>query len=145
MPIRRACRSSSLKGVARNTSTKRVISSTVCIRPPTAITCASLCWRARTAVSSDHTSAQRMPATLLAAICSPLPEPPMTTPRLPRLGGHGLGRAQAEDGIVVERVVDEGTVVDRLVAVLGQPGRQVGLEVETGVVAAEVHAHGRGV
>ena len=83
MPIRRACRSSSLKGVARKTSTKRVISSTVCIRPPTATTCASLCWRARTAVSSDQTSAQRMPVTLLAAICSPLPEPPMTTPRLP--------------------------------------------------------------
>ena len=35
------------------------------------------------AVSSDHTSALRMPCTLLAAICSPLPEPPMTTPRLP--------------------------------------------------------------
>ena len=28
-------------------------------------------------------SAARMPGTLLAAICSPLPEPPMTMPRLP--------------------------------------------------------------
>ena len=37
--------------------------------------------RASVAVSSLHTRAQRMPSTLLAAICSPLPEPPMTTPR----------------------------------------------------------------
>ena len=29
-----------------------------------------------------HTSAARMPATLFAAICSPLPEPPNTTPRV---------------------------------------------------------------
>ena len=54
------------------------------MRPPTETTLASLCSRARTAVSSDQTSAQRMPTTLLAAICSPLPEPPITTPRLSR-------------------------------------------------------------
>ena len=56
----------------------------VCIRPPTETTLASLCSRARTAVSSLHTSAARTPLTLLAAICSPLPEPPITTPRLCR-------------------------------------------------------------
>ena len=61
----------------------RVISSTECIRPPTEITFASLCSRASAAVSSLHTSAARTPSTLLAAICSPLPEPPMTTPALP--------------------------------------------------------------
>ena len=72
MPILRACRSSSLKGVARNTSTKRVISSTVCIRPPTATTCASLCWRARTAVSSDQTIAQRMPVSISLGLWSTL-------------------------------------------------------------------------
>src|SRR6188472_695863 len=66
-------------------------------------------------------------------------------PQAAGLGGHGPGRPEAEDGIVVERVVDEGTVVHGLVAVLGQPGRQVGLEVETGVVAAQVHAHPRSV
>ena len=44
------------------------------------MTLASLCWRARRAVSSFHTRAARTPATLFAAICSPLPEPPMTTP-----------------------------------------------------------------
>ena len=81
-PIRRTCRSSPVNGVARKTSTKRVMSSTECIRPPTETTLASLCSRARLAVSSDQASAQRTPATLLAAICSPLPEPPMTTPRL---------------------------------------------------------------
>ena len=30
-----------------------------------------------------HASAQRAPGTLLAATCSPLPEPPSTMPRLP--------------------------------------------------------------
>ena len=69
----------------------------------------------------------------------------MTTPRLSSPAGgrrHALGRAQAEDRVVVDRVVDERAVVDRLVAVLGQPGEQVGLEVEPGVVGAEVDAHG---
>ncbi|SKU99905.1 Uncharacterised protein [Mycobacteroides abscessus subsp. abscessus] len=42
-----------------------------------------LCSRASTAVSRLHASAQRAPGTLLAAICSPLPEPPSTMPRLP--------------------------------------------------------------
>ena len=62
---------------------KRVISSTVCIRPPTERTLASLCSRASRAVSSLQARAARTPRTLLAAICSPLPEPPITTPRLP--------------------------------------------------------------
>ena len=66
-----------------NTSTKWVISSTECIRPPTEITFASLCSRASTAMSAFHTSAARTPFTLLAAICSPLPDPPITTPMLP--------------------------------------------------------------
>ena len=79
--MRRACRSSPLNPVARKTSTNRVISSMVCIRPPTEITLASLCRRASTAVSSFQASAARTPGTLLAAIASPLPEPPMTTPR----------------------------------------------------------------
>ena len=41
---------------------------------------ASLCWRARTAVSSLQASAARTPRTLLAAICSPLPDPPIDDP-----------------------------------------------------------------
>jgi hypothetical protein len=39
-----------------------------------------LCSRASFAISSFQASAQRAPLTLFAAICSPLPEPPMTTP-----------------------------------------------------------------
>jgi hypothetical protein len=46
-----------------------------------ATTCASLCLRPSCAVSTLHASAARQPGTLLAAICSPLPEPPITTPR----------------------------------------------------------------
>jgi hypothetical protein len=46
-------------------------------------TFASLCWRASWAVEVFQTSAARTPGTLLAAICSPLPDPPMTTPRVP--------------------------------------------------------------
>ena len=82
--MRRTWRSSPEKSVERKTSTKRVMSSTGCIRPPTETTLASLCSRASAAVSSDQASAHRMPSTLLAAICSPLPEPPITTPRLSR-------------------------------------------------------------
>src|SRR4051812_50067264 len=44
---------------------------------------ASLCSRASRAVSGFQASAARVPGTLLAAICSPLPEPPMTTPSEP--------------------------------------------------------------
>ena len=47
------------------------------------INCASLCSRASDAVSVFQPSAQRAPGTLFAAICSPLPEPPITMPRLP--------------------------------------------------------------
>ena len=43
-------------------------------------TFASLCCRASRAVDSFQISAARMPRTLLAAICSPLPDPPNTTP-----------------------------------------------------------------
>ena len=48
-----------------------------------ATTLASLCSRASVAISTDQASAARTPGTLLAAICSPLPEPPITIPRLP--------------------------------------------------------------
>ena len=58
-------------------------SASVCIRPPMPITWALLCSRASLAVSTLHASAHRAPGTLLAAICSPLPEPPSTMPRLP--------------------------------------------------------------
>ena len=57
------------------------------------------------------------------------------------LPGDGVGRPQAEDRVVVEGVVLEGAVVDRLVAVLAQPAEEVVLEVEAGVVAAQVHSH----
>ena len=43
------------------------------------------------------------PGTLLAAICSPLPEPPSTTPREPVVSGHRLGRPQHEHRVVVLR------------------------------------------
>ena len=70
----------------------------------------------------------------------------MTTPQLSspclRSIATALGGPQAEDRVVVERVVLERAVVDRLVAVVGQPAGQVGLQVEPGVVGAEVDAHG---
>ena len=53
------------------------------MRAPTLTTLASLCSRPRPAVSSFQASAARTPGTLLAAIASPLPDPPITTPRLP--------------------------------------------------------------
>ena len=67
-------------------------SDSVCIRPPIPITCALLCSRANAAVSVLQASAHRTPGTLLAAICSPLPDPPSTMPRLP---GSATVRAAA--------------------------------------------------
>ncbi len=58
-------------------------SATVCIRAPILATFASLCSRASRAVSIFQTRAARTPVTLFAAMASPLPDPPMTTPRLP--------------------------------------------------------------
>ncbi|CFE48112.1 Uncharacterised protein [Mycobacterium tuberculosis] len=53
------------------------------MRPPMPINWALLCSRASAAVCTLQASAQRAPGTLLAAICSPLPDPPSTMPRLP--------------------------------------------------------------
>ena len=66
-----------------NTWAKPTASSAVYIRAPRLSTLASLCCRASWAVSSVQASAARMPGILFAAICSPLPEPPITMPRLP--------------------------------------------------------------
>ena len=78
--MRRAWRSSPENGVAMNRSMNDAASSNVCWRAPIAITFASLCSRASSAVAMLQTRAARMPRTLFAAICSPLPDPPKTTP-----------------------------------------------------------------
>ncbi|OEJ26880.1 hypothetical protein AS594_22755 [Streptomyces agglomeratus] len=82
MSMRRWWRSSPEYGVARKISTNFVASSWVCMRPPMEMTLASLCSRPSAAVCSLQASAARTPLTLFAAICSPLPEPPITMPRL---------------------------------------------------------------
>ncbi len=53
------------------------------MRPPIPTTLALLCSLASWAVSTLHASAALTPLTLLAAICSPLPEPPKTMPSEP--------------------------------------------------------------
>jgi hypothetical protein len=80
---RRAWRGLLEKGVDRKIWVKRIAASGVYMRAPRLRTLASLCWRASWAVSSVQATAARMPGSLFAAICSPLPEPPMTMPRLP--------------------------------------------------------------
>ena len=70
-------------GSRRRPSRTTTASSWLYIRAPRLSTFASLCWRASRAVSVVQASAARMPGTLFAAICSPLPEPPITMPRLP--------------------------------------------------------------
>ena len=52
-----------------------------------------------------------------------------------------LGGGHAERRLVVLGVVFVSTVVDWLVAVLSQPGDQVGFEFEAGVVSTEMYAH----
>ena len=99
-PIRRTCRSSPLNGSARKTSTKRVMSSSECIRPPTETTLASLCSRARRAVSSDHTSAARMPLHLvgrhLLAVAGAADHDAEAVQAGGPVLGDSLGRPQAE-------------------------------------------------
>src|SRR5579875_1184534 len=80
MPSRRAWWRPPSKPVGKNTSTMSHASTGARIRAPSARTLASLCWRARRAVYSSWHSAARAPWTLLAAICSPWPEPPTTMP-----------------------------------------------------------------
>ena len=81
--MRRWCRGAFDHSAARKASTMASASSMVCMRPPMPINWALLCSRASVAVSALQARAQRAPGTLLAAICSPLPEPPSTMPRLP--------------------------------------------------------------
>ncbi len=81
--MRRAWRGSPLNGVVRKRRTISSASSCECIRAPMAMTFASLCWRPSLAVSKLYASAARAPTTLFAAICSPLPDPPITMHKEP--------------------------------------------------------------
>ena len=109
---------------------------------PMPINCASLCSRASDAVSVFQPSAQRAPGTLFAAICSPLPDPPITMPRLPGIFDRAFGRRDAERRVVVVGVVGVRAAVDRLVPGVFQVVDDGLLEFESGVVTAEVDTHG---
>ena len=83
--------------------------------------------------------------TLLAAICSPLPDPPNTTPsvRTPAAWSRATRerRIDAERRVVVERVVLGRAVVDDLMAAVGQVVDERAAELEAGVVGRDVDAH----
>ena len=55
---------------------------------------------------------------------------------------HRDGCPEHVGRIVIDRVELDGSVVDDLVAPLPQLLDEVGLELEAGVVGADVHAHG---
>ena len=93
------------------------------------------------AVSTLHARAQRTPGTLFAAICSPLPEPPITMPRLPG-SARSSRRGDAERRVIVLGVVHVGPAVDRLVAGGPEVLDDGLLEFEARVVRAQVDAHG---
>jgi hypothetical protein len=118
--MRRAWRGLPENAVARKVSTNDVASSRVCSRAPMLITLASLCCLASWAISARQTRAARTPSILLAAICSPLPEPPMTTPSEPSSATTLAPGVQAEGRVVVLRVVDVRSHVHDVVALLGQ-------------------------
>lgn len=79
LAIRRAWRPPSKEAVSQ-ASTIRIASSEETIRSPMEIILASLCFRARVALWVFQQTAQRIPRILLAAMASPLPEPPKMTP-----------------------------------------------------------------
>src|SRR3954454_18130356 len=62
-----------------------------------------------------------------------------------RVSRDALGRPEAEHGVVVLGVVGECAVVDGLVVVVSQPVNEVLLELEAGVVGAQVDAHAASV
>jgi DNA-binding transcriptional ArsR family regulator len=108
------------------------------------ITLASLCSRASSAVAMLQTRAARTPRTLLAAICSPFPDPPNTTPSVSIRGliAHdGLGGTDAERGIVVQRVVLDRPVVHDVVALPREVVLQLRGELETRMIGGDVDAH----
>ena len=82
---RLACRGSRENGVATKAFANSSAASSLYIRAPRLSTLASLCCLASWAVSVIQASAARIPGILFEAICSPLPDPPMTMPRLPGL------------------------------------------------------------
>ena len=88
-------------------------------------------------------SAARQPGTLLAAICSPLPEPPITTPRLPSSATTRRRGLDAERRVVVLGVVGGRADVDDLVAGLGEVLDEMRLQLEAGVVGSQVDTHAR--
>ena len=79
----------------------------------------------------------------LLAVAGPADHDAEAVEPLRPLRRDGLGGPQAEDRVVVDGVVDERSVVHRLEAVLGEPGDEMGLQVQARMVGAEVHAHGR--
>src|SRR5699024_6170690 len=58
------------------------------------------------------------------------------------VGGHGLRGTQHEDRVVIDRVQLEGAVVGDLVALGLEEGEQLLVQLEGGVVATDVDAHG---
>jgi hypothetical protein len=62
-----------------------------------------------------------------------------------RVVDDALRGAQHVDGVVILRVIAGRSAVDRLVAGLAEPGDDGRLELEAGVVRAEVYAHGASV
>ena len=85
-------------------------------------------------------SAARTPGTLLAAICSPWPLPPSTTPRSASPVGHRPADRGA-DRRVVDGLLAVGAEVDHLVASSLQRRDEVLLQREAGVVGADAIAH----
>jgi hypothetical protein len=80
-------------------------------------------------------------ATLLAAICSPWPEPPSTMPRSasPRTTARPTA---AQNCGVVDRIRAVGAEVEHGVVEVGEHRDQVALQVVAGVVGADGDPHG---
>ena len=110
------------------------------IRAPRARTLALLCWRARRAVYSSWHNAALTPWTLLAEICSPCPDPPITMPISARPADDMAGTSGAE-GRVVYGLLPVGAQVVDFVAELPQMGHYRQLERVAGVIIGDGDLH----
>ena len=128
------------KSEDRKAVTHALAISTPIRRAPSAMALASLCCRASEADSGSATWAQRQAGLRLAAMATPMPGAANADPALGPAVGQRFGHQRAELRII-DAFMAMGAEVEHLVTLLGEPARELVLEVDAGMVGGEYDAH----